>query len=150
MLACDPHTSVHHDDSQTADRAKFTLVTTVTLPATHAHTLSSQIQWGLDRSGWNPTDWGRRVFSNESRSQLCPDDHRRRVWRRPVQRADPTFPIARHTGPQPGVMVCGDISFNSRTPLDVIRGTLTAQRYVDDILRTVLLPFLLQYPGLIY
>ncbi|GFW50505.1 transposable element Tcb1 transposase [Trichonephila clavipes] len=33
-------------------------------------------------------------------------------------------------------------------PLAVIRGTLTA--YVDDILRTVLLPFLLQYPDLIF
>ncbi|GFW44373.1 transposable element Tc1 transposase [Trichonephila clavipes] len=30
------------------------------------------------------------------------------------------------------------------------KGTLTAHRYVDDILRTVLLPFLLQYPGLIF
>ncbi|GFT58281.1 transposable element Tc1 transposase [Trichonephila clavipes] len=27
---------------------------------------------------------------------------------------------------------------------------LTVQQYVDDILRTVLLPFLLQYPGLIF
>ncbi|GFW28762.1 transposable element Tcb1 transposase [Trichonephila clavipes] len=44
----------------------------------------------------------------------------------------------------------GAISFDSRTPLVVIRGTLTAQRYVDNILRTVLLPFLLQYSGLIF
>ncbi|GFX59004.1 hypothetical protein TNCV_3814381 [Trichonephila clavipes] len=47
-------------------------------------------------------------------------------------------------------MVRGAISFDSRTPLDVIRGTLTAQRCVDDILRTVLLSFLLQYPGRIF
>ncbi|GFY00654.1 transposable element Tc1 transposase [Trichonephila clavipes] len=32
----------------------------------------------------------------------------------------------------------------------VIGGTLTAHRYVDGILRTVLLPFHLQYPGLIF
>ncbi|GFT05603.1 transposable element Tcb1 transposase [Trichonephila clavipes] len=37
----------------------------------------------------------------------------------------------------------------SRNPLSVIRGTLAAHRYVDGILRTVLLPFLLQYPCLI-
>ncbi|GFT41429.1 uncharacterized protein TNCV_3890451 [Trichonephila clavipes] len=36
------------------------------------------------------------------------------------------------------------------TPLVVIRGTLTAQRYVDDILRTVLILFVLKYPGLIF
>ncbi|GFX84586.1 transposable element Tc1 transposase [Trichonephila clavipes] len=47
-------------------------------------------------------------------------------------------------------MVWGAISFDSWTPLVVIRGTLTAQRYADGILRTVLLPFLLQYPGLIF
>ncbi|GFS48162.1 transposable element Tc1 transposase [Trichonephila clavipes] len=55
------------------------------------------------------------------------------------------FTIACHTGAQPGVMVWSAISFYSRTPLVVIRGTLTSQWYVDDILRTVLLLF----PGLI-
>ncbi|GFX57202.1 hypothetical protein TNCV_2964811 [Trichonephila clavipes] len=43
------------------------------------------------------------VFSDKSRFQLCPDDHRRCVWRRPGQRA--AFTIARHTGNQLGVMV---------------------------------------------
>ncbi|GFV47414.1 transposable element Tc1 transposase [Trichonephila clavipes] len=37
-----------------------------------------------------------------------------------------------------------------RNPLVVIRVTLTAHRYIDGILRTVLLPFHLQYPGLIF
>ncbi|KFM74957.1 Transposable element Tcb1 transposase, partial [Stegodyphus mimosarum] len=47
-------------------------------------------------------------------------------------------------------MVWVAISFDSQTPLVIIRGTLTAQRYVDDILRPVLLPFLLQNSGLIF
>ncbi|GFY05178.1 transposable element Tc1 transposase [Trichonephila clavipes] len=104
----------------------------------------------LARSGCNHADWGCVVFCDESRFQLCPDDHRRGIWRRPVQRTDPAFTIAHDTIPQPEVMVWVVISFDSRTPLGVIRGTLTAQRYVDDILRTVLLPYLLQYPGLIF
>ncbi|GFW00065.1 transposable element Tc1 transposase [Trichonephila clavipes] len=79
-----------------------------------------------------------------------PDGHRRRVWRRLGQRSDPAFTIARYTGPQPGVMVWCAISFDSRSPLVIIRGTLTAQLCFDDILRTVLLPFLLQYLGLIF
>ncbi|GFX88940.1 hypothetical protein TNCV_2576471 [Trichonephila clavipes] len=37
-----------------------------------------------------------------------------------------------------------------RTPLAFIKGKLTAQRCIDDILRTVLLPFLLQYLGFIF
>ncbi|GFX16081.1 transposable element Tc1 transposase [Trichonephila clavipes] len=90
------------------------------------------------------------VLSDESRFQLCPDDHPRRVSRRPGQRADPAFIIARHADPQPGIMVWNVISFESRIPLVVIRGTLTTQRYVDDILRTVLLPFLLKSHGLIF
>ncbi|GFV30013.1 transposable element Tcb1 transposase [Trichonephila clavipes] len=47
-------------------------------------------------------------------------------------------------------MVWGAISFDNRIPLVVIRGTLTAQRYVEDIVRIVLLPFFLQCPGLIF
>ncbi|GFV97384.1 transposable element Tc1 transposase [Trichonephila clavipes] len=66
--------------------------------------------------------------SDESRFQLCSDDHRRRVWRRPEQRADPGFTIARHRGPEPGVMVWSSIYFDSWTPLVIIKGTLKAQR----------------------
>ncbi|GFX09997.1 uncharacterized protein TNCV_4101361 [Trichonephila clavipes] len=105
---------------------------------------------GRGDAGWNHADWGRIVFSDESHFQLCPDNHRRRVWRHLGQRADPVFPIAFHTSPQPGVILRSAISFDSRIPLGVIRGTLTSQQYVDDILRTVLLPFLLQYPGLFF
>ncbi|GFU72362.1 transposable element Tc1 transposase [Trichonephila clavipes] len=54
---------------------------------------------------WNHADWGRMVFSDEFRFQLCKDNHRRRVWRRPEQRADSAFAIVRHTSPQPGVMI---------------------------------------------
>ncbi|GFS63935.1 transposable element Tc1 transposase [Trichonephila clavipes] len=78
------------------------------------------------RSCWNHVDWGCIVFSDESSLQLCPDHHRRRVWRRPGQRADLAFTIARHAGSQPGVMVWGAISFESRTPLIIIRGTFRA------------------------
>ncbi|GFW14914.1 transposable element Tc1 transposase [Trichonephila clavipes] len=68
---------------------------------------------------------------------MCPDNRRRRDWRHPGQRADPAFTIACHTDPHPGVMVWGDNCFDSQTSLVVIRGTLTAQRYVDDYLRIV-------------
>ncbi|GFV26415.1 transposable element Tc1 transposase [Trichonephila clavipes] len=47
-------------------------------------------------------------------------------------------------------MVRGAISFDSQDPLVIIKGPLTAQQYVADILRIVLLLFLLQYPGFIF
>ncbi|GFS84703.1 uncharacterized protein TNCV_4608131 [Trichonephila clavipes] len=53
------------------------------------------------------------VFSDEFRIQLCPDKHRRRVWRRPEQRADPAFTISGYTGPQQGVIVWGALSFEA-------------------------------------
>ncbi|GFX97158.1 transposable element Tc1 transposase [Trichonephila clavipes] len=36
------------------------------------------------------------VFSDEFHFQLCPEDHRRRVWRHPWQHVDPAFTIACH------------------------------------------------------
>ncbi|GFW80756.1 transposable element Tc1 transposase [Trichonephila clavipes] len=105
---------------------------------------------GMKEGGW--ANWRiahHTVFSDESHFHLCPDDHRRRVWIRPGQRADPAFTISHHPGHQHGVMV-REHFFLRRTPLSVIRGTLTAHRYVEGILRTVLLPFLLQYSGFIF
>ncbi|GFX79538.1 uncharacterized protein TNCV_825271 [Trichonephila clavipes] len=55
----------------------------------------------------------RKVFSVKSCFQLCPENHRSCTWRRPGQRADPSFPIARQTGPQQGAMVWGAISFEA-------------------------------------
>ncbi|GFT47624.1 transposable element Tc1 transposase [Trichonephila clavipes] len=49
-----------------------------------------------------------------------------------------------------GVMVCGAITYDSRSTLIVMRGTLTGQRYVDDILRSHVGPFLNGLPGAIF
>ncbi|GFW72886.1 transposable element Tcb1 transposase [Trichonephila clavipes] len=64
------------------------------------------------------------VFSDESRFVLGTDDNRVRVWRRPA--------------------------YDSRSPLIVMRGTLTGQRYVDDILRPHVGPFLNGLSGAIF
>ncbi|GFX03556.1 HTH_Tnp_Tc3_2 domain-containing protein [Trichonephila clavipes] len=50
-------------------------------PPETIHRRLMELQWCLNRSGWNHADWGRIVFSDELRFQLCPDDSRRRVWR---------------------------------------------------------------------
>ncbi|KFM59787.1 Transposable element Tcb1 transposase, partial [Stegodyphus mimosarum] len=47
-------------------------------------------------------------------------------------------------------MVWGAISFHSRTPLFVIRRNLIAQRYVDEVLTPVVLPFRSCHPGLTF
>ncbi|GFU10335.1 transposable element Tcb1 transposase [Trichonephila clavipes] len=49
-----------------------------------------------------------------------------------------------------GVTVWGAISWDTRSSLVVLQGTLTARRYVDDILTPIVLPMLSSRPGAIY
>ncbi|GFV77043.1 HTH_Tnp_Tc3_2 domain-containing protein [Trichonephila clavipes] len=96
------------------------------------------------------TDWRRVIFSDESRFSLSADDHRTRVWRRTSQRSDPAFIVERHTAISQGVTVWGAISWDTRSSLVVLQGTLTARRYVDDILTPIVLRMLSSRPGAIY
>ncbi|GFT54189.1 transposable element Tcb1 transposase [Trichonephila clavipes] len=47
-------------------------------------------------------------------------------------------------------MVWGLIAYDMRSTLIMMRGTLTGQRYVDDILRFHVGPFLNRLPGAIF
>ncbi|GFU98790.1 transposable element Tcb2 transposase [Trichonephila clavipes] len=60
----------------------------------------------------------------------------------------PPHTVLRHTARTAGVMVWGAIAYDSRSTLIVIRGTLTGQRYVDDILRPHTLPWPARFPDL--
>ncbi|GFW55825.1 transposable element Tcb2 transposase [Trichonephila clavipes] len=102
------------------------------------------------RATWSVTDWRRVIFSDESRFSLSADDHSTRVWRRTGQRSDPAFIVERHTAISQGVTVWGAISWDTRSSLVVLQGTLTARRYVDDILMPIVLPMLSSRPGAIY
>ncbi|GFU82780.1 transposable element Tc1 transposase [Trichonephila clavipes] len=62
---------------------------------------------GPKQIGRNHGDWRSIAFSNESSFQLCPDVHQKRVWRCPLQRSNPVFTIAFHTGPERGFMYPG-------------------------------------------
>ncbi|GFX34989.1 transposable element Tcb2 transposase [Trichonephila clavipes] len=100
---------------------------------------------------WNIRDSQKVVFSDESRFVLGTDDNRVRVWRRPGERYNSPHTVLRHTARTSGVMVWGGIAYDSRCTL-IVRGTLTGQRYVDDILRPHVRPFLngLFLPGAIF
>ncbi|GFV13896.1 transposable element Tcb2 transposase [Trichonephila clavipes] len=119
------------------------------LPLTPEHR-QLRLQWCQARSMWNVTDWQKVVFSDESRSVLGTDDNRVRVWRRPGERYNSPHTVLRHTAHTAGVMVWGAIAYDSRSTLIGLRGTLTGQRYVDDILRPHVGPFLNGLPGAIF
>ncbi|GFX12502.1 transposable element Tc1 transposase [Trichonephila clavipes] len=69
------------------------------------------------------------LFSDESRFCLGASDGRVLV-RRPGECLQPNCLPPKHTGPTPRVMVWGEISYESRSPLVVITNTLTANLYV--------------------
>ncbi|GFU62966.1 transposable element Tc1 transposase [Trichonephila clavipes] len=117
------------------------------LPLTPEHR-QLRLQWCQARSMWNVTDLQKVVFIDESPFVLGTDDHRVRVWRRPGERYNFPHTVLRHTARTAGVMVWGGMAYDSRSTLIVMRGTLTGQRYVDDILRPHTLPWPSRAPDL--
>ncbi|UYV62983.1 hypothetical protein LAZ67_2002740 [Cordylochernes scorpioides] len=118
------------------------------LPLTPPNRLQ-RLEWCRDRSTWM-TEWHRVVFSDESRFCLSSDSRRVRVWRRRGERSNPAAIVERPTVRQRVIMVWGAIAYVSRSPLLRIQGTMTAQRYVDDVLRPVTLPYLQGVPNALY
>ncbi|GFW84614.1 transposable element Tcb2 transposase [Trichonephila clavipes] len=116
------------------------------LPLTPEHR-QLRLQWCQARSMRNVTYWQKVVFSDESRFVLGTDDNRVRVLRRPGERYNSPHTVLRHTAGTAVVMVWRALAYDSRSTLIVMRGTLTVQRYVDDILRPHVGPFLNGLPG---
>ncbi|GFW44718.1 transposable element Tcb2 transposase [Trichonephila clavipes] len=63
------------------------------------------------------------------------DDSRVCVRRPCGERLNPAFDSQQHTAPTAGVMLWGDIAYNTWSPLVLILGTMIAQRHVHDILQ---------------
>ncbi|GFV35592.1 transposable element Tcb2 transposase [Trichonephila clavipes] len=78
------------------------------------------------------------------------DDNRVCVWKPRGEGLNPAFALQRQTAPTSGVMVWGAIAYNARSPLVLIRGTMTAQWYVHDILQPHVLPLMQRLPGAIF
>ncbi|GBM88383.1 hypothetical protein AVEN_149440-1 [Araneus ventricosus] len=98
-------------------------------------------EWCEARAHWR-TEWISVVFSDESRFCLGAIDGRVLVKRKPGERLQPTCLRPRHTGPTPGVMVWGAISYDSSSTLMAIPRTLTANLYVSLVIQPVVLPFM--------
>ncbi|GFW94419.1 transposable element Tcb2 transposase [Trichonephila clavipes] len=115
-----------------------------------ASSAAIQAQWCRARGNWTAAEWNQVVFSDESRFNLSSDDNRVRVWRPRGERLNPAFALQRHTAPTAGVMVWSAIAYNTRLPLVLFRGTMTARRYVHDILQPHVLSLLKRLPGAIF
>ncbi|GFU10101.1 transposable element Tcb2 transposase [Trichonephila clavipes] len=90
------------------------------------------------------------VFSDKSRFNIISDDNRVRVWRPRGECLNPAFALQRHTAPTADVMVWVAITYNTRSALVLICGTMTAQWYVTDILQPHVLSLMRRLPGAIF
>ncbi|GFW34757.1 transposable element Tcb2 transposase [Trichonephila clavipes] len=102
------------------------------------------------RGHWTAVEWNQVVFSDKFRFNLSCDDNRVRVWRPRGERPNPAFALQRHTAPTAGVKVSGAIAYNTRSPLVLIRGTMTAQQYTHDIFQPHVLSLMKRLPGAIF
>ena len=92
--------------------------------------------------------WSSVLFSDESKFNLSFADGRRRVWRRPNNRYVDNNVMERDRFGGGSVMVWGGFSSEHRTPLHVFQGTVTGQRYRDEVLLPVVVPFFQEHQDL--
>ncbi|GFS64879.1 transposable element Tcb1 transposase [Trichonephila clavipes] len=95
------------------------------LPLTPIHQ-SLRLEWCHARGSWTTVNWNQVVFSDETRFSLNSDDNRVRVWKPRGQHLNPAFALQQHTAPTAGVLVWSVIAYDTRSPLVLIRGLMTA------------------------
>uniref|UniRef100_A0A8C8JU24 Transposase n=1 Tax=Oncorhynchus tshawytscha TaxID=74940 RepID=A0A8C8JU24_ONCTS len=103
---------------------------------------AGRLAFAKEHQDWQIRHWRPVLFTDESRFTRSTCDRRDRVWRRRVERSAP-FNILQHDRFGGGsAMVWGGISLGGRTALHVLaRGSLTAIRYRDEILRPLVRPY---------
>ena len=109
------------------------------------HRREARYRWCRRVQRWTLQQWGSVLFSDESRFCVNRADGRERVWRRRGERyANCCVREADRWGGG-SVMVWGAISLRHRTPLVVVDNTLTARRYIDQILEPHVVPFVREH-----
>ncbi|GFW60669.1 transposable element Tc1 transposase [Trichonephila clavipes] len=93
--------------------------------------------WCREHRNWRYNEWGRVLFTDESRFSLSSDSHRILIWRERGSRNHPSNIIERDRYGGHGVFVWGDIMLGSRTDLHIFdAGSVNGTRYCNEILLT--------------
>ena len=109
-----------------------------------------RLAWARTVRQWQPRNWRRVLFSDESRFQMNKADGRVRVYRRRNERTARCCVQEVEAFGGGSVMVWGGICGDRKTDLLVIEGNLTARRYIDVVLRPIVLPFVQQNQGTLF
>jgi hypothetical protein len=88
-----------------------------------------------EHRNWGIAEWGRILFTDESRFCLRSRDGRQRIWRRTCERVAQCNFVPGISFDSGSIMEWGGISMEARTELVVVNGgAMTANRYIRDIL----------------
>ncbi|GFT95882.1 transposable element Tcb2 transposase [Trichonephila clavipes] len=113
------------------------------VPLTPVHRRKRSL-WYREHRNWRDNEWGRVLFTDESRFSLSSDSHRILIWRERGSRNHPSNVIERDRYGGHGVLVCGGIMLGSRTDLHIFdAGSVNGTRYCNEIL----LPYVRLFRG---
>ncbi|GFY14672.1 transposable element Tc3 transposase [Trichonephila clavipes] len=113
------------------------------VPLTPAH-LRRRSLWCREHRNWRDNEWGRVLFTDESRFSLSNDSHRILIWRKRGNRNHPSNIIERDRYGGRCVLVWGGIMLGSRTDLHTFdAGSVNGTRYCNEIL----LPYVRLFRG---
>ncbi|GBN53652.1 Transposable element Tcb1 transposase [Araneus ventricosus] len=116
------------------------LVVCVTLSPAHVR---ARLHWVHEHGSRSPEQWGHVLFTDESRFYIQNDSRRALIWREPGTRYWAPNNVERDHYRGGGFLVWAGIATNGRTDLYVFAGgSVTAVRYIDEILHPLVRPFI--------
>ncbi|GFW93211.1 transposable element Tcb2 transposase [Trichonephila clavipes] len=115
-------------------RALYARRHVVCVPLTRQHR-TARLQWRREHHNWTEQDWACVLFSDESRFILSSDCRCQLIWRESCTAYRPENIQEKDPFPTCSIMVWAGIRINGRTRLHVVaNGTMTGQRYIDEVL----------------
>ncbi|GFV53462.1 transposable element Tcb1 transposase [Trichonephila clavipes] len=106
----------------------------VCVPLTRQHR-TARLQWCREHHNWTEQDWACVLFSDESRFSLSSDCRRQLIWRESGTACRPENIKEKDRYPTCSIMVWAGIIINGLTRLHVVaNGTMTGQRYIDEVI----------------
>ncbi|GFT47512.1 transposable element Tc1 transposase [Trichonephila clavipes] len=106
----------------------------VCVPLTREHR-TARLQWCREHHNWTEQDWACVLFSDESRFSLSSDCRRQLIWPESGTAYRPENIQEKDRYPTGSIMVWARIMINGRTRIHVVaNGTMTGQRYIDEVL----------------
>ncbi|GFX43927.1 transposable element Tcb2 transposase [Trichonephila clavipes] len=100
-----------------------------------AQWLRKRSLWCREHRNWKDNEWGRVLFTDESRFSLSSDSHRILIWKERGSRNHPSNLIERDRYGGRGVLVWGGIMLGSRTDLHIFdAGSVNGTCYCNEIL----------------